>query len=113
MPFFNAIGLLLLFEQLKMRTGGVDPSRISKRKRSPKSRSKRSHHLSAPPTLDSSAKTVPVSNVPEQVDTMVTNTDMFEHVPFERLATTPGYGEGEGLIDITQSFQVSCFLVVM
>lgn len=94
-----------------MRTGSVDPSRISKRKRSPKPRLKRGHQQqAAPPFHDSkpapaAAPTVAASPAVPEPPEMVAS-DTFEHVSCERLATTPAGGDG-GIVDITKSFEVS------
>ncbi|XP_070186725.1 Golgi-specific brefeldin A-resistance guanine nucleotide exchange factor 1-like isoform X2 [Littorina saxatilis] len=84
-------------KKLKMRTGGVDPSRISKRKRSPKPRSKRTHQQ--PP---SQLQDKP-STVPEVSETQAPSaSEGFEHITCEPLATTPA-----GVVDIERSFQAA------
>ena len=95
----------LLF-QLKMRTGGVDSSRISKRKRSPKPRNKRTHQQ---PSTQLQEKPTTVSPVPEVAETPAAPaaTEGFEHITCERLATTPAGGEAGGVVDIEKSFEVS------
>ncbi|PVD38476.1 hypothetical protein C0Q70_01091 [Pomacea canaliculata] len=98
-------------KKLKMRTGSVDPSRISKRKRSPKPRLKRGHQQqAAPPFHDSkpapvAAPTVAASPAVPEPPEMVAS-DTFEHVSCERLATTPAGGDG-GIVDITKSFEAA------
>ena len=107
-----------------MRTGGVDQSRISKRKRSPKPRSKRGSQSQAPASSQDKSSTVsPVMEVSETVasnelqastktqgsielQTESTANEAFEHVSCERLATTPAAPEMGGVVDIEHSFQV-------
>nr|KAG5707576.1 hypothetical protein BaRGS_001124 [Batillaria attramentaria] len=97
-------------KKLKMRTGGVDQSRISKRKRSPKPRNKRMHQSPAAQTQDPSKPPAPTT-VPEISETeapaSAVSAEGFEDLTPERLATTPAGGDGEGVVDITQSFQAA------
>ena len=93
-----------------MRTGSVDPSRIGKRKKSPKPKPKRPHHPSQP------AAEAPLSQptIAETVETEDANVEpksegsTFEHVISERLATTPGFGKEEEDVDIIKTFEVCC-----
>ena len=91
--------------QLKMRTGGVDSSRISKRKRSPKPRSKRTHQQ---PAAQQQERPTTVSPVPEVAETQAApaSAEGFEHITCERLATTPAGMEAGGVVDIEKSFEV-------
>ena len=90
-----------------MRTGSVDPSRIGKRKKSPKPKPKRPHHPSQP-AADASLSQPPIA---ETAETEEANSEppAFEHVISERLATTPGFGKEEEEVDIPKTFEVCCF----
>ncbi|RUS73129.1 hypothetical protein EGW08_019109 [Elysia chlorotica] len=93
-------------KKLKMRTGSVDPSRIGKRKKSPKPKPKRTHHSSqhaaeahlSQPTIAETAETEEASAEPQSEGSN------FEHVISERLATTPGFGKEEEDVDIVRTF---------
>ena len=102
--------------QLKMRTGGVDPSRISKRKRSPKPRSKRTHQQPVSQLQEKPTTVSPVPEVAETTQPTPSSTEGFEHITCERLATTPAGAEVGGVVDIEKSFEVSpsgsCILCV-
>ncbi|XP_076459823.1 Golgi-specific brefeldin A-resistance guanine nucleotide exchange factor 1-like isoform X2 [Babylonia areolata] len=92
-------------KKLKMRTGGVDPSRISKRKRSPKPRNKRTHHQAASQAQEKPTSVAPVPEVSETAP--LSATEGFEHVASERLATTPAGGEAGDVVDIEKSFEAA------
>jgi hypothetical protein len=108
----------------------MDQSRISKRKRSPKPRSKKTQQQSsAPPQQERVSTVTPVQEVSESLpaesqellpesqgqepqapvdDHPGAGADGFEHIRCERLATTPAAPEMGGVVDIEKSFQVSC-----
>ena len=99
-----------------MRAGGVDPSRMGRKKRSPKPRPKR------PKTVqDSSASVTPSDSQVTGSDSQSTqNTEeggenmegrqlegvAYVDAPRERLATTPASPGDDGVIDICKKFQV-------
>lgn len=92
-----------------MRTGGVDPARIGKRKKSPKPKAKRSHGPSQQ-TSDTIQPTI--IEAKETVDSAMTeiisdSQSEFEHISTERLATTPGFGKEDTIIDVAKTFEVS------
>lgn len=89
-------------KKLKMRTGGVDQSRISKRRRSPKPRTKRSHQQ----TQEKVSTVTPVQEVSESPAQDV-SAEGFEHITCERLATTPAAPELGEVVDIEKSFQAA------
>lgn len=98
-------------KKLKMRTGGVDQSRISKRKRSsPKPRNKRMQQP-PPSQAQESVKSAPPTTVPEITETEAPAStafvEGFEDLTCERLATTPAGGDGGGVVDITKSFEAA------
>lgn len=85
-----------------MRAGGVDPSRVSKKKRSPKPKPKRSQHV--PPTPEE-PQPLPsdASQASNQPETPTTSED--HYMADNTIATTP-VAPGHSVIDITKSFQV-------
>lgn len=106
-----------------MRTGGVDPSRMGRKKRSPKPRPKRPK---SKPQENLSATIQESENISSSRDDVSGGQDVssygalsegqdppsvpegleYVNAPSERLATTPASpGEG-GVIDISQQFQV-------
>lgn len=109
-------------KKLKMRTGGVDPSRMGRKKRSPKPRPKRpkskpQENLSATiqesENISSSREDVSGGQDVSSYGTLSESQDPpsvpegleYVNAPRERLATTPASpGEG-GVIDISQQFQ--------
>ncbi|XP_050390841.2 Golgi-specific brefeldin A-resistance guanine nucleotide exchange factor 1 isoform X2 [Patella vulgata] len=93
-------------KKLKMRAGSVDPSRMGKRKRSPKPRVKRSQVPSQ--TVDSSKTETLVEESGEQNSdgSQIPESTGFEYVTSDRIATTP-VASDEGVIDITKSFQAA------
>jgi len=101
-------------KKLKMRTGGVDPGRIGKRKKSPKPRSKRSHGSGqsaevsqAQPTIAETVENVDASNgdaTQVEATTEVENST-FEHIAPERLSTTPGCGLDDENYDVEKAFK--------
>ncbi|CAG5122355.1 unnamed protein product, partial [Candidula unifasciata] len=101
-------------KKLKMRTGGVDPARMGKRRKSPKTKSKRSHGPSqastdspqSQPTIAETAETVELG--PAEDDKPPTmESSVFEHIVSECLATTPGCGKDNNVIDIAKTFEVA------
>lgn len=106
-----------------MRTGGVDPSRMGRKKRSPKPRPKRpkskpQENLSATiqesENISSSREDVSGGQDVSSYGALSEGQDPpsvpegleYVNAPSERLATTPASpGEG-GVIDISQQFQV-------
>lgn len=102
-----------------MRAGGVDPARMGKRRKSPKTKSKRSHGQpqSAPEVPQSQPTITETSEMGENVSSDVSTTpgmenSTSEHVTSECLATTPGFGKEEGVIDIAKTFEVHSLLYV-
>jgi brefeldin A-resistance guanine nucleotide exchange factor 1 len=99
-------------KKLKMRTGGVDPARMGKRRKSPKTKSKRSHGTSqqstdspqSHPTIAETSETVE-SPLGEVSSTSNMENSTFEHIVSECLATTPGFGKEEDVIDIAKTFE--------
>ncbi|XP_059156775.1 Golgi-specific brefeldin A-resistance guanine nucleotide exchange factor 1-like [Physella acuta] len=96
-------------KKLKMRTGGVDPARIGKRKKSPKPKTKRSHGPSQQ-TTDTIQPTI--MEAKETVDSATTeiisdSQSEFEHISTERLATTPGFGKEDTIIDVAKTFEAA------
>jgi hypothetical protein len=98
-----------------MRTGGVDPSRLGRKKRSPKPRPKRPK----PKQQDSTTTTTireseNVTSSREDVsgsqeagqESVVTEGIEYVNAPKERLATTPATPGEEGVVDISRRFQV-------
>ena len=108
--------IVIFYSQLKMRTGGVDPGRIGKRKKSPKPRSKRSHGSGqsaevsqAQPTIAETVENVDASNgdaTQVEATTEVENST-FEHIAPERLSTTPGCGLDDENYDVEKAFKVN------
>ncbi|GFO18536.1 Golgi-specific brefeldin a-resistance guanine nucleotide exchange factor 1 isoform a [Plakobranchus ocellatus] len=97
-------------KKLKMRTGGVDPARMGKRKKSPKPKPKRQHPsqplaeapVSQPqPTIAEAAETEDVNSESQPENSR------FEHIISERLATTPGFGKEEEDVDIAKTFEAA------
>ncbi|XP_056018280.1 Golgi-specific brefeldin A-resistance guanine nucleotide exchange factor 1-like isoform X3 [Ostrea edulis] len=98
-------------KKLKMRTGGVDPSRLGRKKRSPKPRPKRpkmkqqdnttiresENVTSSREDVSGGQEASPESNVIEGID--------YVNAPKERLATTPATPGEEGVVDISRRFQ--------
>ena len=98
-----------------MRTGGVDPGRIGKRKKSPKPKSKRPHGVSqssseAAPSQPTITETSELSAETSEAVTgdvsEQSENSTFEHVISERLATTPGCGLGAEQYDVEKAFKV-------
>ncbi|GFR62155.1 Golgi-specific brefeldin A-resistance guanine nucleotide exchange factor 1 [Elysia marginata] len=96
-------------KKLKMRTGSVDPSRIGKRKKSPKPKPKRPHH----PSQAASEAPLSQPTIAETAETEETNAEpkpdnsTFEHVVSECLATTPGFGKDGEDVDIAKTFEAA------
>lgn len=107
------------FKQLKMRAGGVDPSRMGRKKRSPKPRPKRpkpaqdgnvapsESHTSVSDQVTASDGQ-PTQNIEEGgPDGSQPEGVAYVNAPRERLATTPASPGEDGVIDICKKFQVS------
>ncbi|KAK3091515.1 hypothetical protein FSP39_020408 [Pinctada imbricata] len=107
-------------KKLKMRTGGVDPSRMGRKKRSPKPRQKRPHPKPQPvlPEIEGDGKNEDVikSGDVETPSESMTEDAVSEspgqgegvayvEAPRHRLATTPATPGEDGVIDIAQKFQ--------
>lgn len=91
-----------------MRTGGVDPSRMSRKKRSPKIKPKRSSTtMDAIPqqSEEENSQSVESAEAAETVDAVAAGT-AYINMSSERIATTP-VTPGDGVIDIMETFQVS------
>ncbi|ESO85819.1 hypothetical protein LOTGIDRAFT_130403 [Lottia gigantea] len=74
-------------KKLKMRAGGVDPSRLGKRKRSPKPRNKKLNQST--PIPDKTDRLVE-ENIEQNSDgSQNPETNSFEYVTSDRIATTP------------------------
>ncbi|CAL1527993.1 unnamed protein product [Lymnaea stagnalis] len=111
LPFFkeDPKWITNINKKLKMRTGGVDPARMGKRKKSPKPKTKRTHGPAQPssealqsqPTITEAIETS--ENIPNDPSTE-SQTD-FEHI--EPLATTPGFGLEDRVIDIAKTFEAA------
>ncbi|XP_071108376.1 Golgi-specific brefeldin A-resistance guanine nucleotide exchange factor 1-like isoform X1 [Haliotis cracherodii] len=96
-------------KKLKMRAGGVDPTRMSKRKRSPKPRPKRSHTNTQQPTDSPQGHASIAEGVEEPLEQPeIMDTSSFEHITSDRIiATTPVAPNGDRVIDITRSFEAA------
>ena len=87
----------------------MDPSRLSKRKRSPKPRTKKNHSQQQPQATDNSKPQPPISENAEDPNECVAQMEVseFEHIANDRvIATTPVAPTEEGVIDIAKSFEV-------
>ena len=87
-------------QQLKMRADGVDSSRLTKRRQSPKLRVKHSVQKQCP-----AESRLSVPHLSEAADEKLSNsasTESFEHVSCEHTAPSP-----DGLADVNYSFEVS------
>ncbi|KAK0051833.1 Golgi-specific brefeldin A-resistance guanine nucleotide exchange factor 1 [Biomphalaria pfeifferi] len=96
-------------KKLKMRTGGVDPARMGKRKKSPKAKTKRTHG-STQPTQETVQSQPTITETSEVVEFKSSNNESqaeVEHIVTECLATTPGCGPEDRVIDITKTFEVA------
>ncbi|XP_078316966.1 Golgi-specific brefeldin A-resistance guanine nucleotide exchange factor 1-like isoform X2 [Crassostrea virginica] len=113
-------------KKLKMRTGGVDPSRMGRKKRSPKPRPKRpkakpqeslsttviqeSENVSSSREDVSAGMDGPTTNVGSEAQdppsySSVARGIEYVNAPRERLATTPASPGEDRVIDISQQFQ--------
>ncbi|XP_061196225.1 Golgi-specific brefeldin A-resistance guanine nucleotide exchange factor 1-like isoform X2 [Saccostrea echinata] len=100
-------------KKLKMRTGGVDPSRMGRKKRSPKPRPKRPKSKQQDNTAGTIQECENVSSSREDVsggqdppqDSIVSEGIEYVQASKERLATTPATPGEDGVIDISQRFQ--------
>lgn len=94
-----------------MRAGGVDPSRMGRKKRSPKprpSRQKYNQDISTSTGPSETSHNAQNTDESENVDTSSGPIDGVAYVnaPRERLATTPATPGDDGVIDICKQFQV-------
>lgn len=93
-----------------MRAGGVDPSRMGRKKRSPKPRPKRpKNNQDTTVTAIPQGTSHPTPNTEETENTEISGqVDGVSYVnaPRERLATTPATPGEDGVIDICKQFQV-------
>ncbi|VDI44231.1 golgi-specific brefeldin A-resistance guanine nucleotide exchange factor 1 [Mytilus galloprovincialis] len=97
-------------KKLKMRAGGVDPSRMGRKKRSPKprpSRQKYNQDISTSTGPSETSHNAQNTDESENVDTSSGPIDGVAYVnaPRERLATTPATPGDDGVIDICKQFQ--------
>ncbi|XP_041364766.1 Golgi-specific brefeldin A-resistance guanine nucleotide exchange factor 1-like isoform X2 [Gigantopelta aegis] len=96
-------------KKLKMRAGVVDPSRLSKRKRSPKPRTKKNHSQQQHGTDGTKTQPAISENAEDLTDcVMQMEVSEFEHIANDRvIATTPVATTDEGVIDIAKSFEAA------
>jgi len=89
-----------------MRTGGVDPSRMGRKKRSPKPRQKHSPKSATQQKTQAASTEVIVDKKGEESKDRTAEGVTYVQAPRERLATTPATPGDDGVIDISQQFQV-------
>ena len=98
---------LATMKKLKMRTGGVDPSRIGRKKRSPKVRKKISRGTT-PTSAESSSSAEVVPTIKEtDEDKALARGLEYLNTPVTRLSTTPGTPGDGTTYNISEEFQAA------